>query len=46
MGPQYYNFLSGVGTRVKNLQAGVCNASISVSVDLSVLSYIERNEAA
>lgn len=46
MGSQYYDFLSGMATMVKNLQAGVCNASISGTVDLSVLSYIERNEAA
>lgn len=46
MGLRFYDVLSGVGTRVKKLQADVCIASISVSLDLSVFSYIERNEAA
>lgn len=46
VGPQHYEFISWVGTRVKNLQVGVWTASISVSLDLSVFSYIERIEVA
>lgn len=46
VGPQHYDFLSWMGTRVTNLQAGVWTAWISVSLDLSVFSCIERSEVA